>query len=132
MLFRSQHHRQHKPGSAFADDLFRIPAHVVRRRVQIGQNDGSSSPERDKGQHHRSGDEDLDYGTLQIPSSIPTRKNTTAIPAASPSAASPAANTPTPFRTSPAITSTPASTPPATPSAAKVSPTSATSSSCRT
>ncbi len=61
-----KHDREHEPGSAFADDLFRIAAHVVRRRSQIGEDNGRGPPEGNKRQHHRSGDEDFDCGPLQI------------------------------------------------------------------
>src|ERR1051325_3627979 len=54
-----QHDRQNEPGSALADDLLSVAAGVIRGGCQVRQDDGSSPPERDKGQHHRGGDEDL-------------------------------------------------------------------------
>src|SRR5580704_1821304 len=56
-----QHHRENEPGSALTDDLFGVAAGVVSGRCEVGEDDGGCPPERDEGQHHRSGDEDL-YG----------------------------------------------------------------------
>src|SRR5215813_8266385 len=61
-----QHDRQHEPRSAFADDFFRITPHVISRRCEVRQDDGSSSPERDESQHHRRGDEDFYCRLLQV------------------------------------------------------------------
>src|SRR5450631_1373737 len=54
-----QHDREYEPGSALADDLLGVAAGVVGRRGQIRQNNRGRAPERDEGQHHRRGNEDL-------------------------------------------------------------------------
>ena len=56
-----QHDRKDEPGRALADDILGVAAGVISGRGQVGQNDGGSAPERNEGQHHRSGDEDLYY-----------------------------------------------------------------------
>src|SRR3954465_6973922 len=53
-----QHHPQNEPGSALSDYLLGITGDVVGRGSKIRENDSGSPPERDEGQHHRSGDED--------------------------------------------------------------------------
>ncbi len=47
-----QHHRQHEPRSALADDFLCVAPNVVRRRRQVGQYDCRRPPERDERQHH--------------------------------------------------------------------------------
>ena len=54
-----QHYRQNEPGSALADDFFGIAASIIGRRGQVGEDDGSGAPKRNKRQHHRGGDEDF-------------------------------------------------------------------------
>ena len=61
-----KHDSENEPGSAFADHFFRVTAHVVRRRGEVGQDNGCGPPEGNESQHHRGGDEDFDGGPLQI------------------------------------------------------------------
>ncbi len=56
-----QHDREDEPRGTLADDLLGVTSGVVRRGSQVGENDGGRAPERNEGQHHRGGDEDL-YG----------------------------------------------------------------------
>src|ERR1019366_920368 len=43
-----KHDRKHEPGSAFADDLLGVAAHVVRRRSKVGEHNGCGPPERNE------------------------------------------------------------------------------------
>ena len=61
-----QHDRQHEPGSALADNLLGVAADVVRRRREVGENDGRRPPERDERQHDRRSDEDFNCRPLQV------------------------------------------------------------------
>ena len=54
-----QHDRENEPRCALADDFLGVAAGVIGGGCQVGQNDRRGAPERDEGQHHRSGDEDL-------------------------------------------------------------------------
>ena len=54
-----QHDREDEPGCALADHLLSIAARVIGGGGQVRQNDGGGAPERNEGQHHRGGDEDL-------------------------------------------------------------------------
>ena len=59
---REQHDRQDEPGGGFADGGFRDAADVVGARGKIAQHNGGGAPERNKGQHHRGRDDDLNGG----------------------------------------------------------------------
>ena len=55
-----EHHRQDEPGSGLPHRLLGDAAYVEGRGAQVAEDDGPRPPERDEGQHHRGGDDDLD------------------------------------------------------------------------
>ena len=50
-----EHDAENEPGGGFADGFLSDTPGVERRRTQVAENDGSRSPEGDKGEHHGRG-----------------------------------------------------------------------------
>jgi hypothetical protein len=61
-----QHDGENEPGSAFADHFLGVTTRVIGGRSQVGKHDRSRPPEGDEGQHHRSGDENLNGRTTDV------------------------------------------------------------------